>query len=66
MKLGIYTIYFYFHFQPCPDVYWFPIVSSRFCKEFIEIMENFGKWSDGSNNVCVGNFSDLVSGCKIL
>ncbi|XP_065219418.1 procollagen-lysine,2-oxoglutarate 5-dioxygenase-like [Planococcus citri] len=36
--------------QPCPDVYWFPIVSERFCKEFIEIMENFGKWSDGSNN----------------
>ncbi|XP_067005007.1 procollagen-lysine,2-oxoglutarate 5-dioxygenase isoform X2 [Anabrus simplex] len=35
--------------QPCPDVYWFPIVSPRFCKEFIEIMEAFGQWSDGSN-----------------
>lgn len=40
-------------FQPCPDVFWFPIVSPRFCKEFIEIMENFGQWSDGSNNVGV-------------
>lgn len=37
------------HLQPCPDVYWFPIVSPRFCREFIEIMEAFGQWSDGSN-----------------
>ncbi|XP_008556514.1 procollagen-lysine,2-oxoglutarate 5-dioxygenase [Microplitis demolitor] len=36
--------------QPCPDVYWFPIVSPRFTKEFIEIMEAFGQWSDGSNH----------------
>nr|CAD7453420.1 unnamed protein product [Timema tahoe] len=35
--------------QPCPDVYWFPIVTPRFCKEFIEIMEAFGQWSDGTN-----------------
>ncbi|KAJ8667494.1 hypothetical protein QAD02_009157, partial [Eretmocerus hayati] len=35
--------------QPCPDVFWFPIVSRRFTKEFVEIMENYGKWSDGSN-----------------
>ncbi|KAG6446513.1 procollagen-lysine,2-oxoglutarate 5-dioxygenase [Manduca sexta] len=35
--------------MPCPDVYWFPLMSPRFCSEFIEIMENFGKWSDGSN-----------------
>ncbi|XP_063229636.1 procollagen-lysine,2-oxoglutarate 5-dioxygenase isoform X3 [Bacillus rossius redtenbacheri] len=35
--------------QPCPDVYWFPIVTSRFCKEFIEIMEDYGQWSDGTN-----------------
>nr|CAD7196665.1 unnamed protein product [Timema douglasi] len=37
--------------QPCPDVYWFPIVTPRFCKEFIEIMEAFGQWSDGTNEV---------------
>ncbi|VVC41556.1 Hypothetical protein CINCED_3A018714 [Cinara cedri] len=36
--------------EPCPDVFWFPIVTEQFCREFIEIMENFGKWSDGSNN----------------
>ncbi|PNF43292.1 Procollagen-lysine,2-oxoglutarate 5-dioxygenase 3 [Cryptotermes secundus] len=35
--------------QPCPDVYWFPVVNPRFCKEFIEIMEHYGQWSDGTN-----------------
>ncbi|XP_051170331.1 procollagen-lysine,2-oxoglutarate 5-dioxygenase isoform X2 [Leptopilina boulardi] len=35
--------------QPCPDVFWFPIVNTRMTKELIEIMENYGKWSDGSN-----------------
>ncbi|KAE9552126.1 hypothetical protein FO519_004662 [Halicephalobus sp. NKZ332] len=33
----------------CPDVYDFPFVSLRFCREIIEIMENYGRWSDGSN-----------------
>lgn len=37
------------HSMPCPDVYWFPILSPRFCSEWIEVMENFGQWSDGSN-----------------
>ncbi|XP_014366500.2 procollagen-lysine,2-oxoglutarate 5-dioxygenase isoform X1 [Papilio machaon] len=36
--------------MPCPDVYWFPLMSPRFCKEWIDIMEAFGQWSDGSNN----------------
>ncbi|XP_068630751.1 procollagen-lysine,2-oxoglutarate 5-dioxygenase [Battus philenor] len=36
--------------MPCPDVYWFPIMSPRFCKEWIDIMEAYGQWSDGSNN----------------
>ncbi|XP_054159305.1 procollagen-lysine,2-oxoglutarate 5-dioxygenase-like [Oppia nitens] len=35
--------------QPCPDVYWFPVVTHAFCKHLIEIMENFGQWSDGTN-----------------
>lgn len=35
--------------MPCPDVFWFPIVTPRYCKELIEEMENFGQWSDGSN-----------------
>lgn len=36
--------------QPCPDVYWFPIATDIFCQSLIDIMEAFGKWSDGSNN----------------
>ncbi len=30
-------------------MYWFPIVSPRFCTSLINMMEAFGKWSDGSN-----------------
>ena len=37
--------------QPCPDVYWFPIITERFADELVAEMENFGKWSDGTNNV---------------
>lgn len=37
--------------QPCPDVYWFPVVSEVFCKHLIEEMELFGKWSSGTNQV---------------
>ncbi|XP_024936898.1 procollagen-lysine,2-oxoglutarate 5-dioxygenase 1 isoform X1 [Cephus cinctus] len=37
------------HIQPCPDVYWFPIVTDRFAEELIQVMEAFGKWSDGTN-----------------
>jgi len=37
--------------QPCPDVYWFPVVSPLFCKHLIEEMENYGQWSDGKNQV---------------
>lgn len=47
--------------QPCPDVYWFPIVSARFCKEWIEIMNNFGQWSDGSNEVGFGPRANWAS-----
>ncbi|XP_055696089.1 procollagen-lysine,2-oxoglutarate 5-dioxygenase isoform X1 [Lutzomyia longipalpis] len=35
--------------QPCPDVYWFPIATEEFCNDLVAIMENFGRWSDGSN-----------------
>lgn len=37
------------HKQPCPDVYWFPIVSEKFCEELIAIMEAFGRWSNGTS-----------------
>ncbi|KAK2583075.1 hypothetical protein KPH14_009107 [Odynerus spinipes] len=36
--------------QPCPDVYWFPIVNRRFTRELIGIVEAFGQWSDGTNH----------------
>ncbi|XP_017754981.1 PREDICTED: procollagen-lysine,2-oxoglutarate 5-dioxygenase 1 isoform X1 [Eufriesea mexicana] len=36
--------------QPCPDVYWFPIVNEKFTSDLIDVMESYGKWSDGSNN----------------
>ncbi|CAN7987400.1 unnamed protein product [Ixodes pacificus] len=35
--------------MPCPDVYWFPVVTDIFCRHMIEIMENFGQWSSGKN-----------------
>uniref|UniRef100_A0A915KFH2 PLOD1-3-like GT domain-containing protein n=1 Tax=Romanomermis culicivorax TaxID=13658 RepID=A0A915KFH2_ROMCU len=35
--------------QPCPDVFWFPIFNEKFCHHLIDIMENFGKWSSGTN-----------------
>lgn len=35
--------------QPCPDVFWFPLLSKRFCRELIEEMEHFGEWSGGKN-----------------
>ncbi|XP_014782723.1 multifunctional procollagen lysine hydroxylase and glycosyltransferase LH3 [Octopus bimaculoides] len=36
--------------QPCPDVFWFPVVSDEFCNEFIAVNENYGKWSSGQND----------------
>lgn len=35
--------------QPCPDVYWFPVFTEKFCDELIEEMENHGQWSNGKN-----------------
>lgn len=42
--------------QPCPDVFWFPVVSEKFCSHLISEMEHFGKWSDGSNRVSISLF----------
>ncbi|KAH8411190.1 hypothetical protein KR222_010054, partial [Zaprionus bogoriensis] len=36
--------------QPCPDVFWFQIVTDAFCDDLVAIMEAHGGWSDGSNN----------------
>lgn len=42
-------------FQPCPDVYQFPIVTTAFCRDLVEEMENLGQWSNGKNEVRVAN-----------
>lgn len=44
------------HTQPCPDVFWFPILTERFCDELVAEMEHFGQWSDGSNSVRCSSF----------
>ena len=36
--------------EPCPDVYWFPVFTEKFCQEFVAEAEHFGVWSDGSNS----------------
>ncbi|XP_045601648.1 procollagen-lysine,2-oxoglutarate 5-dioxygenase 1 [Procambarus clarkii] len=36
--------------MPCPDVYWFPIFTPRFCQELVELANDNGGWSDGTNN----------------
>ena len=46
--------------QPCPDVYWFPMFTERFCADFVAEAEHFGKWSDGSNNVGIRFFQLLM------
>uniref|UniRef100_A0A673NAH5 procollagen-lysine 5-dioxygenase n=1 Tax=Sinocyclocheilus rhinocerous TaxID=307959 RepID=A0A673NAH5_9TELE len=33
--------------QPCPDVFWFPVLSEKACDELVEEMENYGSWSGG-------------------
>lgn len=35
--------------QPCPDVFWFPLVSEKFCAQLINETETANLWSDGSN-----------------
>ncbi|XP_037075005.1 procollagen-lysine,2-oxoglutarate 5-dioxygenase 1-like [Pollicipes pollicipes] len=35
--------------MPCPDVFWFPLVTERFCRELIDTMEDYGQWSSGTN-----------------
>ena len=46
--------------QPCPDVYWFPMFTERFCADFVAEAEHFGKWSDGSNNVRIRIYQLLM------
>ncbi|KAI3386846.1 hypothetical protein SNEBB_000372 [Seison nebaliae] len=35
--------------QPCPDVYWFPVVSVEFTESLIDMAETLGEWSHGKH-----------------
>ncbi|XP_067107322.1 procollagen-lysine,2-oxoglutarate 5-dioxygenase 2 isoform X2 [Osmerus mordax] len=35
--------------QPCPDVFWFPVMTERACDEIVEEMEHYGSWSGGKH-----------------
>lgn len=37
--------------QPCPDVFWFPVLSEKACDEIVEEMEHYGLWSGGKHEV---------------
>ena len=37
--------------EPCPDVFWFPLVTETFCWHLIEEVENYGQWSAGKHEV---------------
>ena len=37
--------------QPCPDVFWFPVLTERACDEIVEEMEHYGSWSGGKHEV---------------
>ena len=52
--------------EPCADVYLFPIFTTRFTEDIVAEMENYGKWSDGSNKVCnLNNAWVKISGVGI-
>nr|XP_046227528.1 procollagen-lysine,2-oxoglutarate 5-dioxygenase 2 isoform X1 [Scatophagus argus] len=33
--------------EPCPDVFWFPVLTEKACDEIVEEMEHYGFWSGG-------------------
>lgn len=48
--------------QPCPDVFWFPVLSEKACDEIVEEMEHYGLWSGGKHEVSTvgGDFLRIV------
>ncbi|XP_047484397.1 procollagen-lysine,2-oxoglutarate 5-dioxygenase 2-like isoform X1 [Penaeus chinensis] len=36
--------------MPCSDVYWFPLFKERYAQEMIQTFEDFGVWSEGTND----------------
>ena len=49
--------------KPCSEVYWFPLVSEKFCDDLVAIMEENGGWSPGRNH---NNDSRLKSGYEAV
>ncbi|XP_060581702.1 procollagen-lysine,2-oxoglutarate 5-dioxygenase 2-like isoform X1 [Ruditapes philippinarum] len=35
--------------QPCPDVFWFPVMTEVFCDEIVAELENVNMWSGGKS-----------------
>ncbi|XP_059831029.1 multifunctional procollagen lysine hydroxylase and glycosyltransferase LH3-like isoform X2 [Hypanus sabinus] len=35
--------------QPCPDVYWFPVLSEEACDHLVQELEHYGQWSGGKH-----------------
>ncbi|CAM5178841.1 unnamed protein product [Eretmochelys imbricata] len=35
--------------QPCPDVYWFPVLAEPACDELVQEVEHYGIWSGGQH-----------------
>lgn len=46
--------------QPCPDVFWFPVLTEKACDELVEEMEHYGSWSGGKHQVRVDPSCCLV------
>ncbi|UJR36254.1 hypothetical protein I4U23_028985 [Adineta vaga] len=36
--------------QPCPDVFWFPMVTHEFTYDLVKVMEVFNRWSGSGHN----------------
>lgn len=37
--------------EPCPDVFWFPVVTKQFTEDLVYVMEKFNRWSGSSHHV---------------
>uniref|UniRef100_A0A7N8XRW8 procollagen-lysine 5-dioxygenase n=1 Tax=Mastacembelus armatus TaxID=205130 RepID=A0A7N8XRW8_9TELE len=45
--------------EPCPDVFWFPVLSEKACDELVEEMEHYGSWSGGKHERISGGYETV-------
>uniref|UniRef100_A0A3Q2FXS1 procollagen-lysine 5-dioxygenase n=1 Tax=Cyprinodon variegatus TaxID=28743 RepID=A0A3Q2FXS1_CYPVA len=45
--------------EPCPDVFWFPVLSVKACDEIVEEMEHYGVWSGGKHERIAGGYETV-------